>query len=129
MEFTNSPFIENINSRLNDDCLSYIFDYLPVIDKLRIGLVCKRWRNIGSKVKSFEIDAKLKEETNLSDPFNFIISVIKNCGPQINKLTVDSNYQRLCNDANKKVLFKEISIHCRNLTHFEIKGNEHINQS
>ncbi|XP_032667041.1 F-box/LRR-repeat protein 2-like isoform X2 [Odontomachus brunneus] len=29
---------------LNDDCLKHIFKYLPIIDKMRIERVCKRWK-------------------------------------------------------------------------------------
>ncbi|XP_032681321.1 F-box/LRR-repeat protein 2-like [Odontomachus brunneus] len=29
---------------LNDDCLKHIFQFLPIVDKMRIERVCKRWR-------------------------------------------------------------------------------------
>ncbi|XP_032681292.1 F-box/LRR-repeat protein 2-like isoform X2 [Odontomachus brunneus] len=38
-DFQNAPI--NI---LNDDCLKHIFQFLPIVDKIRIERVCKRWR-------------------------------------------------------------------------------------
>ncbi|XP_050459937.1 F-box/LRR-repeat protein 7-like isoform X2 [Cataglyphis hispanica] len=31
---------------LNDDCLTHIFLFLPIIDRVRIERVCKRWRDL-----------------------------------------------------------------------------------
>ncbi|KAL6265374.1 hypothetical protein P5V15_002173 [Pogonomyrmex californicus] len=31
---------------LNDDCLRHIFLFLPIVDRVRIEIVCKRWRDL-----------------------------------------------------------------------------------
>ncbi|XP_012524950.1 F-box protein SKIP2 isoform X1 [Monomorium pharaonis] len=38
---------ENVSIHmLNDDCLRHIFLFLPIVDRVRIELVCKRWRDL-----------------------------------------------------------------------------------
>ncbi|KAJ8672652.1 hypothetical protein QAD02_003911 [Eretmocerus hayati] len=32
--------------KLNDDCLMHIFTYLPIIDRVRVEGVCRRWKDI-----------------------------------------------------------------------------------
>ena len=67
----------NINNCLDDDSLIYIFKKLPVLDKLKIELVCKRWRNLGmlswSSVKSLRIcKAEFKKKDEYDSYFNGI---------------------------------------------------------
>lgn len=46
-------------SRLNDDCLLHIFQYLPIVDKIKIERVCHRWRELSlqswSKFRKFNL--------------------------------------------------------------------------
>ncbi|CAD6211825.1 GSCOCG00003851001-RA-CDS [Cotesia congregata] len=35
---------DSVISKLNDDCLSEIFLYLPIADRIRVERVCKRWQ-------------------------------------------------------------------------------------
>ncbi|KYN03547.1 Putative RNA-binding protein EEED8.10 [Cyphomyrmex costatus] len=38
---------ENVSIHmLNDDCLRHIFLFLPIVDRVRIEIVCKRWRDL-----------------------------------------------------------------------------------
>lgn len=32
--------------KLNDDCLMHIFQFLPIVDRVQIERVCKRWRTV-----------------------------------------------------------------------------------
>ncbi|XP_024891445.1 F-box/LRR-repeat protein 7-like [Temnothorax curvispinosus] len=38
---------ENVSIHmLNDHCLKHIFQFLPIVDRVRIEIVCKRWRRV-----------------------------------------------------------------------------------
>ncbi|XP_071634234.1 putative RNA-binding protein EEED8.10 [Temnothorax longispinosus] len=38
---------ENVSIHmLNDHCLKHIFQFLPIVDRVRIEIVCKRWRHV-----------------------------------------------------------------------------------
>ncbi|XP_031782796.1 F-box/LRR-repeat protein 2-like isoform X3 [Nasonia vitripennis] len=44
-----NPDVEVAINKLNDDCLTKIFMFLPIVDRVRIEGVCKRWRNISKE--------------------------------------------------------------------------------
>ncbi|OXU19425.1 hypothetical protein TSAR_003730 [Trichomalopsis sarcophagae] len=44
-----NPDVEVAINKLNDDCLIKIFMFLPIVDRVRIEGVCKRWRNISKE--------------------------------------------------------------------------------
>ncbi|XP_076749746.1 putative RNA-binding protein EEED8.10 [Xylocopa sonorina] len=43
-EYIENDITENSIQMLNDDCLIHIFLQLPIVDRIRIERVCKRWR-------------------------------------------------------------------------------------
>ncbi|XP_031776179.1 F-box/LRR-repeat protein 4-like [Apis florea] len=107
--------------KLNNDCLILIFLYLPIVDRIRIERVCKRWQKISQKswhnIKKLDLrnytwgfasNAKLKQINTvilnkvlsrceiidvsyLQVPSTGITSVINNCH-NIKKLSLDCIY-------------------------------------
>lgn len=86
--------------KLNNDCLMLIFLYLPIIDRIRIERVCKRWLRISQKswynikkleltnsVWGFSSDVKLKQINTI-----ILDKVLSRCGRFLNEIHLDKTF-------------------------------------
>ncbi|KAF7996741.1 hypothetical protein HCN44_002387 [Aphidius gifuensis] len=83
---------------VNDDCLAEIFMYVPACERLKIALVCKKWKralnNSWFNVKKLELTywryhelPKCLEKYQTSDKkLNFLKSVLDKCGHYLTTL-------------------------------------------
>ncbi|XP_015109669.1 F-box/LRR-repeat protein 17 isoform X2 [Diachasma alloeum] len=129
-----SPKLEILNGdspieKLPGDCLMKIFSFLPIMEKLMIERVCRRWREIGlqgwPEMKQLRISSELSKFTpsQLKQIFSrcgrflklLVIPVINeetDCLPlvklhclQLNQLAVDINFKA----------FPKLEMYCKNL--------------
>ncbi|XP_061941712.1 uncharacterized protein LOC107994662 [Apis cerana] len=129
--------------KLNNDCLILIFLHLPIVDRIRIERVCKRWQKISQKswhnIKKLDLrnytwgfasnakesalsiignlcpNLEIIDVSYLQVPSTGITSIINNCH-NIKKLSLDCIYLF---DTDLEKLFKAIT-RLNNLKHFII---------
>lgn len=137
---------ENVSIHiLNDDCLSHIFSFLPIIDRVRIERVCKRWRDLSlyswKEVKTLNLSpstwgflethtirtatlrkillkcGKFLTKINLSDTSNFLRqSTLTIVGKLCPKLTsIDVTALTVCASG-----IGTLASNCKNITRFSL---------
>ncbi|XP_044006807.1 F-box/LRR-repeat protein fbxl-1-like [Aphidius gifuensis] len=87
-----------VNDIINDDCLAEIFTYLPVWERPKIALVCKKWKkaldNSWSNVKKLELThweydecpSYLKQYPTIKEQLRCLKSLLDKCGFYITEL-------------------------------------------
>ncbi|XP_072754934.1 putative RNA-binding protein EEED8.10 isoform X1 [Anoplolepis gracilipes] len=130
---------------LNDDCLRHIFLFLPIIDRVRIERVCKRWKDLSQDswrmMKTLDLSAstwgflethtictailrkillkcgKYLTEINLSDTSNFLRqSTLTIIGKLCPNLTsIDVTALTICASG-----ISTLASNCKNITKFKL---------
>ncbi|XP_076626182.1 putative RNA-binding protein EEED8.10 [Colletes latitarsis] len=92
-DFVQNDITNNSIQILNDDCLMHVFLQLPIVDRIRIERVCKRWRAViqesWCKVKKLDIScmrssASYIERSKLNK--NGLRKVLLRCGRFLNEI-------------------------------------------
>ncbi|XP_044016748.1 F-box protein SKIP2-like [Aphidius gifuensis] len=117
-----------IFERVNDDCLAEIFMHVPVCERPKIALVCKKWKRIfdGSwfNVKKLELTHWEYDEyphflkrkyPRINEQFKFLKSLLYKCGRYLREL--DMSAYGHCN------IVLVINKHCPNLVKLRIRIN------
>ena len=130
--------------KLVDDCLIHIFNLLPVIDRIKVERVCKKWQEIGfqswSKFKVLNVNPKILGLKPFGTQHQFptinrcmMENILKRCGCYLEKV-IDkwipfgcislvaeycANIRSIStrNKVSYQVL-KKISNNCKNITEF-----------
>ncbi|CAL7948207.1 unnamed protein product [Xylocopa violacea] len=101
-EYIENDITENSIQILNDDCLIHIFLQLPIVDRIRIERVCKRWRALSleswCRVKkldlSFSMWGSLPESSKQKEiNTGTLRKVLLRCGSYLNEINLS---QRPC---------------------------------
>ncbi|XP_043509918.1 F-box/LRR-repeat protein 15-like [Frieseomelitta varia] len=113
-DICNEGYRENEISihKLNDDCLMYIFSHLPVIDRIRIEKVCKRWKALIKKswynVKRLDLQdsmwGSLADRNRRGISFYMLHKILFRCGSYLNEVDLS---------------FVPYRLHYNTLQHFE----------
>ena len=136
---------ESSIEKLDEDCLIYIFSYLPVADRVRVERVCKSWqvsaqqswtglkklnftpkelglRSVGTKHEVKEINEEVVEK------------ILKRCGRYLEEINdfkscttfliskYCKNVQTIKLSNFSKKLIKELARNCTNISNFKIEG-------
>ena len=137
--------------KLNDDCLIYIFNLLPVIDRIRIEKVNKRWQEIGkdswSKLKVLNLNEKclgIKPKVGKGRQYLILIKqsvteILKRCGRYLNKIIFKFefldfdcmslvaehciNIQSITCDEFSLEGLKSLSVNCSKIIEFSMEGH------
>ena len=121
----------NINDVIDNDSLIGIFEHLPVKDKIKIEMVCKRWSLIGklswSRFNTIQItytSLYVKEKVSKNSKMlrfdrkiDIILCILQRCGKYLNDLSIELTFA-----LNNSKLLNEISKTCNNLIHFKLIG-------
>ncbi|XP_044010445.1 uncharacterized protein LOC122854099 [Aphidius gifuensis] len=103
----NISLTQMIMERVNDDCLAEIFMYVPACERLKIALVCKKWKRAldysWSNVKKLELTYWqyhglpycLTRYQTVSEKLNFLNSLLGKCGRYLK--TLDLTAYARCN--------------------------------
>ncbi|XP_032671828.1 F-box/LRR-repeat protein 16-like [Odontomachus brunneus] len=122
------PFI----NMLNDDCLKHIFQFLPIVDKIRIERVCKRWRILSLdswyKMKKIDTSYLLQGFPKRHGTTEFILKKIEKMlsryGKFIIELHLPNSVTTLQNPSDvapfNRKLFEIVMEHCSNLTNINV---------
>ncbi|KZC11051.1 PREDICTED: uncharacterized protein LOC107189129 [Dufourea novaeangliae] len=85
---------------LNDDCLIHIFLQLPIIDRVRIERVCKRWRALSQEswksVKKLDLlcmDSSVLSSLAINTPI--LRKILLRCGRFLNEINLSQVESRL----------------------------------
>ncbi|XP_011707840.1 PREDICTED: putative RNA-binding protein EEED8.10 isoform X2 [Wasmannia auropunctata] len=99
MEQYDQKYLQNDNESvsihiLNDDCLRHIFLFLPIVERVRIEIVCKRWRDLSQDswhmIKTLDISP-----TTWGFSYTHMIStallrkILLKCGKFLTRLDID----------------------------------------
>ncbi|KAL7304957.1 hypothetical protein TKK_0002752 [Trichogramma kaykai] len=139
LKTNNEPFYCNKSSTnilsLNDDCLIYIFTFLPICDKIRIQRVCKRWEVVSnlswSKMKTLDLK-EINWGSGLLGGLVITIPILKKvlrlCGRfLLNFLFSCASRENYASSASvrfmgSKALFTIVKRYCPQLTSIDITG-------
>ncbi|KAF3419828.1 hypothetical protein E2986_09207 [Frieseomelitta varia] len=126
-DICNEGYRENEISihKLNDDCLMYIFSHLPVIDRIRIEKVCKRWKALIKKswynVKRLDLQdsmwGSLADRNRRGISFYMLHKILFRCGSYLNEVDLSFVPYRL--HYNTVMVIGKL---CRNLKIINITG-------
>ncbi|XP_026667916.1 F-box protein SKIP2-like [Ceratina calcarata] len=110
---------------LNNDCLIHIFLQLPIVDRIRIERVCKRWRILSKEswhsVKKLDLSSSMwgtlpgskHREINTST----LRKVLLRCGPYLNEI----NLSQMSSPLNPSTL-TIVGKLCPNLQRIDVTG-------
>ncbi|XP_043512255.1 uncharacterized protein LOC122529848 [Frieseomelitta varia] len=84
--------------KLNDDCLMHIFCYLPIMDRIRLERVCKRWKSliINSWYNTKKLDLRSCMSSSFADrnnrhmSLNMLRKILFRCGSYLNEVDLSS---------------------------------------
>ncbi|KAJ8666897.1 hypothetical protein QAD02_008559 [Eretmocerus hayati] len=103
-----STYTMNID-RLNDDCLMNIFEFLPIADRFRAEMVCKRWHQICNLLwnshRRFDINDEYLHLGRSKKFINYglLKQILEKCAPHI----VDVNLSKIPKKS-QKILFDPV---------------------
>ena len=133
--------------KLNHDCLIHIFNFLPVVDLIRIEKVSKSWRYVAEqswfKFKKLRVDPKILGFKPIGTGHRFydiddnvLENILMRCGKYLDKIDVSyidfgchlnsiAKYcpnikSIICNKASSYGI-RYLSEYCRNITEFKVR--------
>ncbi|XP_076229023.1 putative RNA-binding protein EEED8.10 [Nomia melanderi] len=136
---------ENSIQILNNDCLKHIFQQLPILDRIRIEGVCKRWKSL--RQEAWSDIKKLDLSSTTGSIFSDLVTdtatlrkILRRCGKFLNEINLSDrkcelnrstvniiaklcpNLQRI--DINPLGISRggisSLAYHCRNITHINL---------
>ncbi|XP_031780767.1 uncharacterized protein LOC100679720 isoform X2 [Nasonia vitripennis] len=109
---------------LNDDCLTFIMQYLPIVDRVRMERVCKRWQavslnawhnfkklNFNNKYWGFSAPFTLAEVNH-----RIIEKVLKRCGEYLISIEFNSKF----NERLDQNVVSSVARFCPNVQHLDV---------
>nr|XP_031849932.1 F-box protein SKIP2-like isoform X1 [Nomia melanderi] len=149
-DFIENSITENNIQILNDDCLKHIFCQLPVVDRVRIERVCKKWKSLSQESWSNVRKLDFSRTSVLSDVVTDIIilrKILLRCGRFLNEINLsDMKHElsrstlsitaKLCPNLQRiDVSSLSVSIaginsltnHCHNITKLSLGNTDIIN--
>ena len=113
--------------RLNDDCLIYIFERLPVVDHVRIERVCKRWRNLRGlswfRLKDICLGNIFYDFLDGTKTFRAYSTRLNVFGMHFKALRSKSLYHRKCRNQTGMHSFASSALLSKHSTRCHIHGN------
>ena len=130
---------------LNDHCLIYIFNLLPIVDRIRAERVCKKWQEVSrdswSKLKELILDPKYLGLIPYSNQFacttkEIAEKILKRCGRYLEKINTRfehvgfncvyavseycTNVQSTTFNSLTNRLIYSLSLNCTNITELNV---------
>lgn len=114
-----------INDVVNDDCLALIFTYIPVYERPKMAMVCKKWNRVlqytwsNLKILKFdhwEFDDRpniLYEKFDCYEEWKFMQSLLDKCGRYLTELDLVAY--------NKGDILPFINRNCRNVVKLRLR--------
>ncbi|KAJ8680051.1 hypothetical protein QAD02_015838 [Eretmocerus hayati] len=103
---------------LNDDCLRYIFKWLPIVDRIRLERVCRRWRVVSeeswhdfkqldfvNESWGFKRPSRMKHVT-----IKILKKILRRCGQHLIDIEFAESHEKL-----GPFVFKTIANYCPNI--------------